>query len=265
MSRSSPSRIAQAPDPCRGGAALQPVGNPDGLVYRVGLLQEADQRLGVVQPSCNSSKSRASWWKLTWNASAALNRVIKSGSPMPCGDDWRGGGSRHGSTSPTRAAWRSPATCARPRPLTVIPPPTVIPPLPSSPPYHHPPSYRHSGVGRNPEAPQRRIPPLPIRGEDAANAAGEGTGVGARRAPPYRHPRESAPLPSLPSAPCAVAPPTPILAPMTNPQASGGHAQRPQRGRSIQPHSSPKLPHFSPKTPHRRLISSPALGVNGAE
>ena len=59
--------------------------------------------------------------------------------------------------------------------------------------------------------------------------------------------------------------PDPILAPMTDPQASGGHAQRPQKGCSIQPHFCLKLPHFSPKTPQRRPISSPALGVNGAE
>ena len=73
------------------------------------------------------------------------------------------------------------------------------------------------------------------------------------KAPPYS---------SLPSAPCPVAPPTPILAPMSAPQASVGQAQRPQRGRSS---PAPFLPHFCPKTPHRRPISSPALGVNGAE
>jgi len=42
---------------------------------------------------------------------------------------------------------------------------------------------RHSGVGRNPEARKRRIPLSLIRGEDAANAAGEGTADDARSAP----------------------------------------------------------------------------------
>ena len=45
------------------------------------------------------------------------------------------------------------------------------------------PHDRHSRVGGNPVGAQRAAPPLPTRGEDAANAAGEGTGVGAQRAP----------------------------------------------------------------------------------
>ena len=50
-------------------------------------------------------------------------------------------------------------------------------------------AFRHSRVGGNPapfEARKRRPdPPLPIRGEDAANAAGEGTAVRARSAPSF--------------------------------------------------------------------------------
>ena len=37
---------------------------------------------------------------------------------------------------------------------------------------------------KNPFGAQAQDPPLPIRGEDAANAAGEGTAVGRRNAPP---------------------------------------------------------------------------------
>ena len=44
----------------------------------------------------------------------------------------------------------------------------------------------------NPVGAQVPNPPLPTRGEDAANAAGEGTGVGARRAPSPSIPKRRA-------------------------------------------------------------------------
>ncbi len=48
---------------------------------------------------------------------------------------------------------------------------------------------------RESEARKRLHPPLPTRGEDAANAAGEGTGVGAQRAPSLPLPVPSFPRP----------------------------------------------------------------------
>ena len=75
-------------------------------------------------------------------------------------------------------------------------------PLPLQRPLHNIPSFRRRPESRGAQGP---YPPLPIRGEDAANAAGKGTAVGAsesegagrERAPPLyaspgpRHSRES--------------------------------------------------------------------------
>ena len=57
------------------------------------------------------------------------------------------------------------------------------------------PHDRHSRVGGNPVSAQAPNPPLPTRGEDAAKAAGEGTGVGARRAPTLPPPAPPFPRP----------------------------------------------------------------------
>ena len=58
------------------------------------------------------------------------------------------------------------------------------PPLPPLAPSFPRPHDRHSRVGGNPIGAQAPNPPLPTRGEDAANAAGEGTADdGAQRAP----------------------------------------------------------------------------------
>ena len=54
-------------------------------------------------------------------------------------------------------------------------------------PLHNIPSFRRRPESRGAQAPH---PPLPIRGEDAANAAGEGTAVGAQ-APSFRRRPES--------------------------------------------------------------------------
>ena len=51
-------------------------------------------------------------------------------------------------------------------------------PLPRRGPLHNLPSFRRRPESRGAQAPD---PPLPIRGEDAANAAGEGTGDGSRQ------------------------------------------------------------------------------------
>ncbi len=60
------------------------------------------------------------------------------------------------------------------------------------------PSFLRRQESRPIEARKRRIPPLPIRGEDAANAAGEGTADGARCAPSLTPcPRKPRPRPSL--------------------------------------------------------------------
>ena len=57
------------------------------------------------------------------------------------------------------------------------------------------PHDRHSRVGGNPGGATAPNPPLPIRGEDAANAAGEGTAVGARRDASLPPPAPSFPRP----------------------------------------------------------------------
>ena len=77
-----------------------------------------------------------------------------------------------------------------------------------SPPHgRHSPSYRHSCVGRNPFGAQAPHPPLPRRGEDAANTAGEGTAVGRRNAPrlPNSQAPHSAPAPETRRRPIACA------------------------------------------------------------
>ena len=56
--------------------------------------------------------------------------------------------------------------------------PLPISPLPRRGPLHNLPSFRRRPESRGAQAPD---PPLPIRGEDAANAAGEGTAVGSRK------------------------------------------------------------------------------------
>ena len=59
-------------------------------------------------------------------------------------------------------------------------------------------NFRPDFVGGNPDARKRLHPPLPIRGEDAANAAGEGTGVG-RGAPNEKGRRQGRPRAESPS------------------------------------------------------------------
>ena len=91
-------------------------------------------------------------------------------------------------------------------PRTVIPPSTVIP--------------AYAGISPPVEARKRRISPLPIRGEDAANAAGEGTVDGAHSAPSFpthdRHSRVGGNL-----APFGRPSPLPAPATLDNPRASG--------------------------------------------
>ena len=56
--------------------------------------------------------------------------------------------------------------------------PLPVSPLPRRGPLHNLPSFRRRPESRGAQAPD---PPLPIRGEDAAKAAGEGTGDGSRK------------------------------------------------------------------------------------
>ena len=80
---------------------------------------------------------------------------------------------------------------ARRAPSPLIPTPHVIPAkagiYPSAPRSAPCPSFPRRRESRPLRAPQRPDPPLPTRGEDAANAAGEGTADEARNAPHNRH------------------------------------------------------------------------------
>ena len=140
-----------------------------------------------------------------------------------------------------------------------------------------PPLYRHSCVGRDPFRAQAPDPPLPTRGEDAANAAGEGAADGGANAPRLpcppapRHSRESGnllPSPSPPACdkrPLRRPPPLPYAVPMTPALQPQREPTPPDGGGSIWPHFSSFRPQNAPFRPQFGLIARRTTGVNGAK